>query len=308
MIIPSIPSLSIFEYTKVNYSIKTLMKRITALLLLATFFGAPVYSQKKVLDHSVYDNWQTIGERKINANGEWIAYVVDVQEGDGTLFLQKTDSSFKTAFPRGYALDFSYDGKFLVFKVKPPYNEVRNAKIKKVKPEDFPKDSLVIYDLEKRKAEKISNVSSYKMPDKAGGYLAVHFAKKNIDTLIKKVVKDTLAHSKDTIKQSIPLIIEQVPDKKQKKKLTGKGEQDDDFWQDAEGDNGIQAPFQEGTDLILYALGTEFSKSFPLINEYQWSENTIRVNRDVLFSNSKEVQTKEEYCIYSFIWKRCTGL
>jgi len=298
LIIPSIPSLSIFEYTKVNYSIKTLMKRITALLLLATFFGAPVYSQKKVLDHSVYDNWQTIGERKINANGEWIAYVVDVQEGDGTLFLQKTDSSFKTAFPRGYALDFSYDGKFLVFKVKPPYAEVRNAKIKKVKPEDFPKDSLVIYDLEKRKAEKISNVSSYKMPDKAGGYLAVHFAKKNIDTLIKKVVKDTLAHSKDTIKQSIPLIIEQVPDKKQKKKLTGNGEQDDDFWQDAEGDNGIQAPFQEGTDLILYALGTEFSKSFPLINEYQWSENA-----KILLLESSAKKSDKAILPSVFIWR-----
>lgn len=274
------------------------MKRIIVFLLFTTIFGVSVYSQKKVLDHSVYDNWQSIGERKINANGEWIAYVVDVQEGDGTLYLQKTDSSFKTTFPRGYSLDFSYDGKFLIFKIKPPYAEVRNAKIKKIKSEDLPKDSLVIYDLANRKAEKIANISSYKMPDKASGYLAVHFAKKFVDTVGKKFAKDTVSNTKDTIKKNVPLIIEQVPDKKQKKKLTGKGEQDELASIDAEVDNGNQAPVQEGNDLVLYTLGAQSSKTFPLITEYQWSENA-----KILLLESSAKKTDKTILPSVFIWR-----
>ena len=274
------------------------MKRVIVLLFLAIFFEVPGYAQKKVLDHTVYDNWESIGERKINANGEWIAYVVDVQEGDGTLHLQKTDATFKTTFPRGYALDFSHDGKFLVFKIKPHYADVRNAKIRKIKPEEFPKDSLVIYDLENRKSEKLPNVSSYKMPEKAAGYLAVHFAKKNVDTLVKKVLKDTVSITKDTLKKNIPLIIEQVPDKKQKRKLTGKGEQDDIFNQDAEGDNGNQAIIQEGNELILYSLGTAFSKSFPLINEYQWSENA-----KILLLESSAKKADKTILPSVFLWR-----
>ena len=32
-------------------------------------------AQKKPLDHSVYDGWQSIGERMISNNGKWIVYI-----------------------------------------------------------------------------------------------------------------------------------------------------------------------------------------------------------------------------------------
>jgi hypothetical protein len=59
------------------------------------------WSQKKPLDHTVYDGWQSLGERKINNDGTWIAYTVEPQEGDGKLVLQKTDSSFSTTTDSG---------------------------------------------------------------------------------------------------------------------------------------------------------------------------------------------------------------
>ena len=34
-----------------------------------------VQAQKKPLDHTVYDTWQTIGERKLSADGSWSAYL-----------------------------------------------------------------------------------------------------------------------------------------------------------------------------------------------------------------------------------------
>ena len=92
-----------------------------------------VQAQKKPLDHSVYDAWQSIGERKLNADGSWIVYTVNLQEGDGRLVLQKIDSSFQFEIPRGYQSSFSDDGRFLIVKIKALYSDLRQAKIKKKK-------------------------------------------------------------------------------------------------------------------------------------------------------------------------------
>lgn len=234
------------------------------------------FSQKKVLDHSVYDGWQSIGERKINASGDWIAYSVDVQEGDGTLIVQKTDSSFQYSFPKGYAVNFSYDGKFVVFKIKPSYTEIRTAKIKKKKIEEMPKDSIVVLDLENNTIEKFADAISYKMPEKESGLLAIHFHRRQQQDTFKKSSKiDTLNVKKDTLKTNIPLIIEQVPDKKQKRKLTAKGEQEDteSIFMDADGDEAMSTPIQEGSDLLILKLGGKWSKKLSLVSEYYWSEN-----------------------------------
>ena len=68
--------------------------RIHFILIIISFsISLFVQAQKKPLDHSVYDAWQSIGERKLNADGSWIVYTVDLQEGDGKLVLQKTNST-----------------------------------------------------------------------------------------------------------------------------------------------------------------------------------------------------------------------
>jgi hypothetical protein len=102
-------------------------------------FSLMGWSQKKPLDHTVYDGWQSLGERKINNDGSWIAYTVEPQEGDGKLVVQKTDSSFSTIIPRGYAISFSEDGRFLVFKVKPFFADTRMPKSRKKGLMNFPK-------------------------------------------------------------------------------------------------------------------------------------------------------------------------
>jgi hypothetical protein len=62
-------------------------------LLIAFFAIVPLltFSQnKKPLDHSVYDGWQSIGEKAISNNGMYVVYAVNPQEGDGKLVLQRT--------------------------------------------------------------------------------------------------------------------------------------------------------------------------------------------------------------------------
>ena len=132
--------------------------RSLILLLSVIFSVIHANAQKKIVDHTIFDSWESIGEKKISNNGEWIAYTIDVQEGDSRLVLQRTDSSFTTDFPRGYSASFSANSQFLIFKIKPFFSEIRSAKIAKKKDDEFPSDSLGIVDLISRSVEKIGNV------------------------------------------------------------------------------------------------------------------------------------------------------
>ena len=55
---------------------------ILGLTLAITSFG-----QKKVLDHSVYDSWQSIREVVYQPQGKFISYVIAPQEGDAVLVI-----------------------------------------------------------------------------------------------------------------------------------------------------------------------------------------------------------------------------
>jgi hypothetical protein len=113
-------------------------------------------AQKKPLDHSVYDTWETLGEKKISDNGEWVCYTVDLQEGDGKLVVKNASKSLEMIIDRGYNASFSNDNQFLVFKIKPFYKQIREAKIKKKKAEEMPKDSLGVLSLAAMSMKKIS--------------------------------------------------------------------------------------------------------------------------------------------------------
>jgi len=210
-------------------------RSIFQLIFLIVLLAGNALAQKKPLDHSVYDSWESLGEKKISSNGQWIAYAVDLQEGDGRLIIQKTDSSFTVEVPRGYAPTFSSDDKYLIFSIKPSYKDTRQAKIKKMKPDDFPKDSLGIYELGRGSLEKIASVISYKLPLKNGEFFSYQLSKSASDSILKREMsKDTIVLKKDSVKKQIPLIIEQVPDKKQKRKLSANTENDADELEDAE--------------------------------------------------------------------------
>ncbi len=58
-------------------------------------FSINVFAQKKPLDHSVYDQWESIGEKKVSDNGKWVAYVKAVQEGDNEAVIEAIDGNKK---------------------------------------------------------------------------------------------------------------------------------------------------------------------------------------------------------------------
>ena len=107
------------------------MKFFFSLFLLLPF---ALFAQKKPLDHSVYDGWQSISERMISRDGKWAVYTVSVQEGDANMYVQSTrNDQMKTQVPRGYNAVITEDSRFVVFRIKPLYKETREARIKKKK-------------------------------------------------------------------------------------------------------------------------------------------------------------------------------
>ena len=69
-------------------------------------------AQKKPLDHSVYDGWQSIAERSISNDGKYVVYAINPQEGDGVLVVQSVSGDYKKEIPRGYTASITDDSRF----------------------------------------------------------------------------------------------------------------------------------------------------------------------------------------------------
>ena len=100
-----------------------------ALLLLT----GSAYSQKKPINHTVYDSWESISAKQLSNNGQWVSFVIAQQEGNNTLYLNNTVTGSKVTIPRGENVQFSADSKYAAFSIKPLFAETRLAKIKKKK-------------------------------------------------------------------------------------------------------------------------------------------------------------------------------
>ncbi|MDB5243676.1 MAG: peptidase, partial [Spirosoma sp.] len=146
------------------------------LACLLVFASLRAQSQKRPLTAADYDRWQSVRSEKISNDGRWIAYQIDPQEGDGQLEIVSTaPASPRTryAFPRGYMARFTPDSKFLVMRLKVPVADTRRAKLKKKKPDEMPKDSLLVLNLATGKPTKLPNVKSFVFGKDAGSWLAV---------------------------------------------------------------------------------------------------------------------------------------
>lgn len=145
--------------------------RIYALLL---FFCSAhtAWAQKKPLNHDVYDGWETISSSAISDDGHFIYYIVNPQAGDGRLVITTRENQHIGRIERAEDARFSPNGDYIIAHIKPFHEETRQAKIKKKKADEMPKDSLAIFALETATLQKTPFVKSYKMPEERGEYIA----------------------------------------------------------------------------------------------------------------------------------------
>lgn len=167
--------------------------------------GVAVQAQKKPLDHSVYDSWKSLNAPTLTNDGRFLSYEVQPQEGDKQLIVRETKTGKELLIPRGYKLTFTADSKYGVALIKPLFATIRQARIKKMKKEEMPTDSLVVIDLLKREIKKVPSVTSYEVGEKGGNYVA--YLSADTALIAKKERKDK--------KIGRPLIIHQLATSKQ---------------------------------------------------------------------------------------------
>ena len=126
----------------------------------------------KALQHEDFDLWRSIENTRISPDGRWICYELTPLDGDSELVLYDASQQKESRFSRAEDPEFSADNFFLVFRIKPSQDSLDALRRKKVKKEDFPKDTLVVYDLRQGKMEKIPNVKSWFLPTYWGGQIA----------------------------------------------------------------------------------------------------------------------------------------
>ncbi|OJZ03203.1 prolyl oligopeptidase family serine peptidase [Sphingobacterium sp. 40-24] len=159
------------------------------------------HAQKKPLDHTVYDSWQSVSSPYISKSGKFILFQVVPQEGDNQLFLKTKENKEIIQIPRGYNGKLTDTENHLLSLVKAPFALTREAKIKKKKAEDLPKDSLAIYNVTTSSLVKFAQVKSYKIADQNNNFVSFLFDKEIKDKPDSKTATDATQAKKSSDKK-----------------------------------------------------------------------------------------------------------
>ena len=265
------------------------------LLSVSLLIGFSTSAQKKPLDHSVYDGWQSIGEKAISNHGKYVVYTVTPQEGDAMLYLKESNGKVVLTIPRGYGAAFSSDNAMLVCKIKPSFTATRDAKIKKKKPEEMPKDSLAIFNLTTRQLTKIAQLKQYRFPEEGGGGWLAYWLEKPLPiTTPAMATPDSLTRLNKLIQlaDSLSRAADSVRKKANDVTTIGLSVLKPATSPRGNGNNNAE-PIEEGTELVLsnYLTGKEYR--YPLVAEWMFSKkgNSLlyektRKNSDAKTKNS----------------------
>ena len=238
------------------------------LLVFCCMISATTFSQKKPLDHSVYDAWQSIGSRMISNDGKYVAYTINPQQGDTLLVIKSVNGSYTKEVPRGYSPVITYDSRFIIFRIRPFYKDIRDAKIKKKKADEMPKDSLGVLELGKDDITKIPRLKSFKVPDDSGNWLAYLLDKPLAETGRPRTEPDsaTRVNGMISMADSLMHIADSLRNKANDVKLNGfpvRGPR-----KDTPPAKTPEDPIEEGTELVLRNLLTGELRSFTLVSEF----------------------------------------
>jgi dipeptidyl aminopeptidase/acylaminoacyl peptidase len=210
---------------------------------------APV-STKKPLTHSVYDFWKDIGSRALSNDGNWAVYTVNPQEGDGKAIFYNLKTNQIDSVQRASQVEISQDNQFVVFKIAPPLKVVKDLRRQKKKKEDLPRDTLGIYALQSKQLVRVANLKSFKLPEKAGAWLAYQ-----IEQIEKKETP-----KKDTAKK------EEVKKEEPKKTTKPKKKENE----------------ENGYRLVLRKLADAKETTFDFVKEYKFD----KFGKNLIFSTT----------------------
>lgn len=128
------------------------------------------FGQKKVIDHTVYNDWKSLKSTIISNDGRYVSYEITPHRGDGFLFIYDKQTGNYDSIPRGTGAKFTGGSTYLLFKITPGFDTLRTCELEKIDKKKWPKDSLGIYNLKKDSVIKIAKYDKFFVNDENDWY------------------------------------------------------------------------------------------------------------------------------------------
>ena len=126
---------------------------------------------KKPLDHSVYDKWYGMGGYLLTKDGKFSAIYQNRTENDGHIeIINLTDNSIRV-IERGSKARLAQDNKHLLCMIRPFYKETKEAKLKKLKGDKMPKDTMCIVNMYTGSIQKFPFGKKMEVAKEGGNYV-----------------------------------------------------------------------------------------------------------------------------------------
>ncbi|MGB7297653.1 MAG: prolyl oligopeptidase family serine peptidase [Candidatus Aminicenantales bacterium] len=217
--------------------------------------SAPV--PKKPVTYDIYDSWRSIRGTQISPDGEWLAYSLVPQDGDGELVVRNLNTGAEFRTPRGNSPVITADGKYVVFAVAALKAEVDKAKKEKKKPEEQPKSGLGIMDLATGEVKTVERVKSFKVPEEGSSHIAY----------IMEAPPKTPEEKAEEEKEA-----------EEEKKSEEKKASEEKKGETPEGKKKKERKKEPGTDLVIRELVTAQEVTIPEVVEYTWNRDGTQLS------------------------------
>ncbi len=105
---------------------------LVPITLVLAALTAPVFAQKRPVNHDDYDKWPSIRSTAYSPDGKWMAYVVQPSWGDGVMRVREVDGKKRFLHARGSGPRFTADGRFVIFSIRKSVEEEHKKKLEKL--------------------------------------------------------------------------------------------------------------------------------------------------------------------------------
>ena len=174
--------------------------KFAVLAALLVVYPTIVSAQKKPLDHSVYDSWQSVSGIDMADDGKILSWQVNRQEGDNTLYIRNLQTGREICIERGSDFEQSQSSDYATFTISVPYAVTRQSKIDKKKSDETPKDTAAYINLKTFEIVKLANVGSLKSGFDAAPFVAGTLSSKDKKAPKQILLVETATGKQDTIK------------------------------------------------------------------------------------------------------------
>ena len=245
----------------------TMTRRLFPLLLLFLVLTplATLGQEKRALQHEDVNDWIRLQQAKMSRDGEWVVWTEAPDKGDGSLQVSSSDGTTHYRFDRGTSPLFSGDSKYVLFKIVPQADSVRQKKLDKVKKKDMPSDSLGIVSLVDGSVRHYPNVQSFKVSSESGSLAAFRW-------------------TKEASKIEAPADSTEVEELEEEEEEEEEEESEDEDEKDK----------KEGTTLTVLNLRSDSSEEYRDVTDYVVDQNGAAV---VFFRESEDGETDGVYSV-----------